>query len=144
MRLFTYLLLALLIFIPAAIADSNFTLVRQTPIEVQVHLGNDRGELRFFPKRLQFVAGKRYKLLLNNPSPQKHYFTAKDFADAIWTQKVEAGKVEVKGAIHEVEIKTSAEAEWVLIPLKPGNYELHCSVKGHAKAGMVGSIEITS
>ncbi|MFP4101773.1 plastocyanin/azurin family copper-binding protein [Coleofasciculus sp.] len=111
-------------------------------IEVNVSLGNSANELKFFPNQFEFVAGKRYKLLLDNPSPQKHYFTAKDFADASWTQKVEAAKVEVKGAIHELELKPGGEAEWVFVPMKPGTYELHCSIPGHTEAGMVGEITI--
>ncbi|MEB3225317.1 MAG: cupredoxin domain-containing protein [Synechococcus sp.] len=115
----------------------------QQPVqEIQVHLGTPQGELKFVPDRLEFTAGKRYKLRLDNPSNQKHYFTAKDFADTIWTQKVEAGKVEVKGAIHELELKPGAIAEWVLIPQKTGEFELHCSVPGHAAAGMVGMIKV--
>lgn len=116
---------------------------QQTPLEVRVHMGTEAGELKFVPETFNFEAGKRYKLILDNPSPVKHYFTAKDFADAIWTQKVEAVNVEVKGAIHELELKPTAEAEWVFIPLKPGTYELHCSIPGHAEAGMVGSITIS-
>lgn len=116
----------------------------QQPVtEVQVLLGNEPGELVFVPDRLEFSAGKRYKLILQNPSPQKHYFTAKDFADVIWSQKVEAGNVEVKGAIHELELKPGAEAEWVFVPLKPGTYELHCSIPGHREAGMVGELTIS-
>jgi uncharacterized cupredoxin-like copper-binding protein len=114
-----------------------------TPIEVKVSLGNNAGELRFFPDHLEFKLGQPYKLLLDNPSPVKHYFTAKDFADASWTKKVQAGKVEVKGAVHELELKPGGEAEWVITPMKPGNYELHCSIPGHAEAGMVGKIVIS-
>jgi uncharacterized cupredoxin-like copper-binding protein len=120
---------------PGAIASPNAT-------EVKVSLGNSANELKFFPSTLAFEAGQRYKLILDNPSPQKHYFTAKDFADASWTQKVEAGKVEVKGAVHEVELKPGGEAEWVFVPMKPGTYELHCSIPGHAEAGMTGEIVI--
>lgn len=112
--------------------------------EVKVSLGNSAGELKFFPDRFKFVAGEKYKLVLDNPSPTKHYFTAKDFADASWTQKVQVGKVEVKGAIHEVELKPSAEAEWVIVPMKPGTYELHCSVPGHREAGMIGEIAVAN
>ena len=123
----------------AAVAPSKL------PIEtLQVHLGNASAALVFEPDQLTFEAGKRYKLLLDNPSPTKHYFTAKDFSDVIWTQKVEAGNVEVKGAIHELELKPGAEAEWVFIPQKPGTYELHCSIKGHAEAGMVGNITVST
>lgn len=115
----------------------------QQPLEtVQVHLGTPTGQLIFEPDHLAFKAGYRYQLLLDNPSPLKHYFTAKDFADVIWTQKVEAGQVEVKGAIHELELKPNAEAQWVFLPQKPGVYELHCSIPGHAEAGMRGEIAI--
>jgi uncharacterized cupredoxin-like copper-binding protein len=119
-------------------------LAAQSVIETKVSLGNSAGELKFFPSNLEFVAGQKYKLVLDNPSPTKHYFTAKDFADASWTQKVEAGKVEVKGAIHELELKPSAEAEWVLVPQKPGTYKLYCSIPGHAEAGMTGTITVSS
>lgn len=117
----------------------------QQPLEaLQVHLGTEAGELVFEPAQFTLVAGKHYSLLLDNPSPMKHYFTAKDFADVIWTQKVQAGDVEVKGAIHELELRPGAEAEWIFVPQKSGTYELHCSVPGHAEAGMVGEIMIAS
>lgn len=117
---------------------------QQMPIEVRVAMGNEVGELKFVPDTFEFQAGKRYTLILNNPSPEKHYFTAKDFADAIWSQKVEAAGVEVKGAIHELELKPGAEAEWVFVPLKPGTYGLRCTIPGHAEAGMVGTITVSS
>lgn len=126
-----------LLWMPFASADSQVD-------EVKVSLGNSSGELKFFPSNLQLEAGKPYKLLLDNPSPEKHYFTSKDFADASWTKKVQAGKVEVKGAIHELELKPGAEAQWVLTPMKAGTYKLHCSIKGHAPAGMVGEIVVTN
>jgi uncharacterized cupredoxin-like copper-binding protein len=82
--------------------------------------------------------------VLTNPSPQKHYFTSKDFADAIWTQKVEAGNVEIKGVIHELELKPGAKAEWVFVPLKSGTYNLRCTIPGHTEAGMTGKITISA
>ncbi|MDJ0678497.1 MAG: cupredoxin domain-containing protein [Xenococcaceae cyanobacterium MO_167.B52] len=123
------------LWLPLASANSELT-------EVKVSLGNSAGELQFFPSNLEFETGKSYKLMLDNPSSMKHYFTAKDFADASWTRKVQAGKVEVKGAIHELELKPEAVAEWVLTPMKPGKYELYCSIKAHKEAGMVGEILI--
>ncbi|WP_392535179.1 cupredoxin domain-containing protein [Nostoc sp. C117] len=129
---------------PAMAANLSGDLLKQPATEITISLGNAANELKFEPNRLEFLAGKRYQLHLNNPSQLKHYFTAKDFADAIWTQKVEAGKVEVKGAIHELELKPGAEAEWVFVPLKSGNYSLHCSIPGHTEAGMVGEIAIAN
>ncbi|MFM2061106.1 MAG: hypothetical protein RLZZ507_776 [Cyanobacteriota bacterium] len=119
-------------------------ILKQAPTEITVSLGNAAGELKFEPNFLEFPAGKRYKLVLTNPSPVKHYFTSKDFADGIWTQKVEAGNVEIKGAIHELELKPGAEAEWVFVPLKPGKYSLRCTIPGHSEAGMTGEIVIKS
>lgn len=128
---------------PAIAALSNNP-IAQPPITVEVSLGNEAGALKFFPDTLEFTAGKRYKLVLTNPSPQKHYFTAKDFADAIWSQKIEAGKVEIKGAIHDLELKPGATADWVFIPQKPGRYALRCTIPGHAEAGMVGTLTVSA
>ena len=127
---------------PATAENISNNLLKQPPIEITVSLGNAANELKFEPNHLEFISGKRYNLKLNNPSSQKHYFTAKDFADAIWTQKVEAGNVEIKGNIHELELKPGAEAEWVFVPLKPGKYTLRCTIAGHAEAGMKGEIVI--
>jgi uncharacterized cupredoxin-like copper-binding protein len=131
-------MLGLVVYPAGAIAASAPTAPRT------VHLGTADGSLRFEPDQMQFVAGQRYKLVLDNPSPEKHYFTAKDFADGIWTQKVQAAGVEVKGAIHELELKPGAIAEWVFVPERPGLYELHCAIAGHAEAGMVGQLEIVA
>jgi uncharacterized cupredoxin-like copper-binding protein len=112
------------------------------PIELKISLGNTANELKFFPDRVQLVAGKKYKLLLSNPSPQKHYFTAREFASNSWTQKVDAGNVEIKGVIQELELRPSTNADWVLVPMKPGSYQLRCTIPGHAEAGMTGTIII--
>jgi hypothetical protein len=79
------------ILMPAAIASAAGDLSRQPVTEITVSLGNEAGELKFFPNLLEFESGKRYKLVLKNPSSQKHYFTAKNFADASWTQNVRMG-----------------------------------------------------
>jgi uncharacterized cupredoxin-like copper-binding protein len=117
-------------------------LASQTVEVININLGNPAGELKFFPDHLEFMTGQSYKLVLKNPSPIKHYFTAKDFADASWTRKVQVGKVEVKGAIHELELKPDGEAEWVMTPMKSGTYELYCSIAGHKEAGMKGEIVV--
>ncbi|MGF1988110.1 MAG: cupredoxin domain-containing protein [Nostoc sp. ZfuVER08] len=129
---------------PAVAANLSSDLLKQPATEIKVSLGNAANELKFEPNHLEFETGKRYNLRLTNSSQLKHYFTAKDFADAIWTQKVEAGKVEIKGAIHEVELKPGAEAEWVFVPLKSGNYSLRCPIVGHTEAGMIGEIVISN
>ncbi|MBE9032812.1 biphenyl 2,3-dioxygenase [filamentous cyanobacterium LEGE 11480] len=117
-------------------------LARQKPIVVEMALGNATDELAFFPPQLTFESGKRYKLKLVNHSPEKHYFTAKDFADAIWSQKVDAGNVEIKGAIHELELRSDTAADWVFVAIRPGTYPLRCTIPGHAESGMTGKLII--
>ncbi|QSJ16086.1 cupredoxin domain-containing protein [Nostoc sp. UHCC 0702] len=129
---------------PAMAANSSGGLLKQPAIEITVSLSNPANELKFEPNHLELIAGKRYQFRLTNPSQQKHYFTAKDFADSIWTQKVQAGKVEIKGAIHELELKPGAEAEWVFVTLKPGKYSLRCPIPGHTEAGMTGEIVVSN
>lgn len=117
-------------------------LARVDATTVRVDLGDETGALKFSPSQFEFVAGETYKLVLRNPSPQKHYFTAPDFAAVSWTRKVEAAGVEVKGSVRELELKPGAEAEWVFVPEKSGTYGLRCTISGHAEAGMRGEIDI--
>jgi len=123
-----------------AIASVDFT--KQPAIAVKVSLSNEANELKFTPDKFTFESGKRYKLMLSNASGMKHYFTSKDFADAIWTQNVVAGNVEIKGNIRELELRPNTTADWTFIPVKSGTYELHCAIAGHTEAGMRGSITI--
>jgi uncharacterized cupredoxin-like copper-binding protein len=92
--------------------------------------------------RVQLFAGKKYKLLLANSSPQKHYFTARKFASNSWTQKVDADNVEIKGAIQELELRPNTTAVWVLVPMRSGSYQLRCKIPGHTEAGMTGTIVV--
>ena len=122
--------------------NTGIDFTKQQAIAVNVSLSNTANELKFIPDRFTFESGKRYKLILSNSSATKHYFTSKDFADAVWTQNVVAGNVEIKGSIHELELRPNTTAEWTFVPIKSGTYELHCAIAGHAEAGMRGSITI--
>ena len=126
----------------ATAADSEGGLSHQTPIEVNVTLGSENGDLVFQPNDLAFESGKLYKLALENPSADKHYFTAINFANAVWTRKVQTADMEVKGVITEVEILPGGSAEWFFVPIKAGEYTLECTIAGHADAGMVGTITV--
>ena len=115
---------------------------KQPAIVIKVSLSNEANELKFTPDHFNFESGKRYKLMLSNPSESKHYFTSKDFADAVWTQNVVAGHVEIKGNIRELELRPNTTAEWTFVPIKSGTYELHCAIAGHTEAGMRGIITV--
>ena len=123
---------------PVAAAD----LSRQTPIEVSVDLGTANNPFVFSPSELTFQTGKLYKLVLNNPSTDKHYFSALRFAAAVWSRKVETENSEVKGAIREIELRPGGSADWYFVPVQTGTFDLMCTRKGHSAAGMVGKITV--
>jgi uncharacterized cupredoxin-like copper-binding protein len=126
----------------ANVSDIAPQLARINATELHVSLGDRQGQLKFYPDHFDLIAGQTYKLILDNPSPEKHYFSAPDFAAVSWTRKVEAAGVEVKGTVRELELKPNAEAEWVFVPEKPGDYHLECTISGHAEAGMTGNLTI--
>jgi len=131
---------ATLLFGPAANAGGDLS--NQTPIEVTVHLGTKDGKLAFEPKNITFETGKLYKLVLDDPSNSKHYFSALRFAAAVWTRKIETRGEEIKGSVREIELKPGGKAEWFFVPVQAGTFDLMCTVPGHAEAGMTGTITV--
>ena len=121
----------------------------QQAIEMTVSMGNTENKLRFFPSTLEFETGKLYKLVIKNPSNQKHYFTAEALSRSVFTRKVQINSqtnkviAEVKGHIYEIEVYPGGITEWWFIPVKTlKSSTLHCSIKGHTEAGMTGNISI--
>ena len=130
-------------------------LTRQKAIVIEVLLKGSSGELHYYePSILKFETGQLYKLKLKNLSDSKHYFTSKEFADSIFTRKIQVNKdlekiAEIKGNISEVEIFPNNTLEWWFVPVKTGVFEdLNCKVvdkkikKSHAEMGMRGKIII--
>jgi uncharacterized cupredoxin-like copper-binding protein len=130
-------------------AQGGGDLTGQDPVEIKVELGNADDALRFFPDSLSLETSKLYRLVLHNPSPQKHYFSSAGLARAVFTRKVQVngtdGKPigEVKGMIQEIEVYPNGTAEWWFVPVKTGEIsDLQCTIEGHAAGGMVGRIAI--
>lgn len=124
-------------------------MTQQTPIDIKVQLGDEKNALRFVPEKIELETGKLYRLILSNPSAEKHYFSSEGLSQAVFTRKVQvngaAGKVmaEVKGVIREIEVYPNAVTEWWFVPVKAGSLgDLKCTIPGHAEAGMVGHISI--
>jgi uncharacterized cupredoxin-like copper-binding protein len=124
-------------------------LSQQPPVEVKVQLGGKDNAMRFVPDRIEMETGKLYKLVLQNPSPQKHYFSSDGFSGAVYTRKVQvldqagATLAEIKGAIREIEVYPGQQTEWWLVPVKTGTFnDLKCTIPGHADHGMTGTIVV--
>ncbi|MCZ6675166.1 MAG: biphenyl 2,3-dioxygenase [Verrucomicrobia bacterium] len=124
-------------------------LTKQQPIEIRIQLGSETDALRFFPDTIRLTTGRLYKLILNNPSPQKHYFSSEGLSQAVFTRKVQINGrdgqpiAEVKGSIREIEVYPNGTAEWWFVPIKAGEFnDLYCTIRGHTEDGMVGKIVI--
>lgn len=124
-------------------------LSRQTPVDVRVELGDAKGQRRFFPATIELETGRLYRLILSNPSAEKHYFSSDAFSQAIYTRKVQVNGTdgrpvaEVKGHVREIEVLPGASTEWWLVPIRTGQFgDLQCPEPGHTEAGMVGRIVI--
>lgn len=119
------------------------------PEVINVTLGSKDGGMQISPAELTFNRGTYYKLVINNPSPDDHYFTSDAFSTHIFTRKVEVMDkqgntiAEIHGAVNDMELKPGAKVEWYFYPMTKGNnLKLFCHKKGHEAAGMVGKINI--
>jgi len=128
-------------------AEGDMT--EQKPMEIKAQLGDSSNAMRFYPANLEFETGKLYKLVLHNSSATKHYFSSEGLSRSVFTRKAQVlgpdGKTiaEIKGTIREIEVYPNGTAEWWFVPVKAGVLnDLKCTIKGHAEAGMVGTITI--
>jgi uncharacterized cupredoxin-like copper-binding protein len=119
------------------------------PIEIQVKLGDEKNQLKMYPEKLSFETGKLYKLVISNPSKQKHYFTAEGLSRSVFTRKVQildssiTKLAELKGSVNEIEVYPNGIAEWWFVPVKTlESSQFHCSIPGHTESGMKGFISI--
>lgn len=150
MKIAATALLGMAMFVPhATVAFAAGDLTQQTPVDIKVQLGDEKNSKRFAPDKIELETGKLYRLILSNPSEEKHYFSSEGLSQAVFTRKVQvngaAGKAlaEVKGVIREIEIYPNAVTEWWFVPVKAGSFgDLKCTIPGHAEAGMVGHILI--
>jgi len=133
----------------AGLAAAKGDLAGQKAIPVLLTLGSADDKMVFTPQHLVFETGKLYKLLLNNPSPQKHELDASPLADAVYTRKVEVvgpdgtELAEIKGSVREIEVGPGAMVEWYFVPVRTVKRgEMVCDLPGHKSGGMVGTFTI--
>ncbi len=129
---------------------------QQQPIEVVIQLGTAGGDLVITPRNLVFEKGKLYTVVLKNPSQFEHRLSVVSVASAVKTlAKPAVDRGEVKDAlnlktrgpsfgyqVHEIEVAPGGTAEWSFIPVRETGVDIGCKIDGHAKAGMVATINI--
>jgi uncharacterized cupredoxin-like copper-binding protein len=100
-------------------------------------------EHRFAPAHMSFRKDVPYKMELKNEGSEKHYFVSGGFFRAIATRKVQSTDGEIKAPYLEaIEVYPGRSMELYFIPVKEGDYDLSCTIEGHAEKGMRGKIHI--
>src|SRR5512144_1179613 len=88
-------------------------------------------EYVFSPSPLVFKEGVPTKLVIRNAGKEHHYFVSEQFFRAVATRKVQSTDGEFKAPFFTaVEVYAGKTAEWFLIPMKKGTFDLLCTVKG--------------
>ncbi len=135
--------------------DADKNKAEQKVITVTMALGSDTDKKRrFHPHNLTFQKGKRYRLVIHNPSLDVHEFDSPGLVGAVWSSHVkvldgygEGAQVVaiVVGTPAEIEILPGASIEWEFVPVAAGRYEMICDTKDqkgktHTSQGMTGTI----
>lgn len=101
-------------------------------------------EYSFTPQVLDLWEGQPYVLEIKNTGREKHYFTAEEFFRAIATRKAQIpAVVEVKAPYFTaLELYPGQTLELFFVAVRPGTYNLLCTIPGHSQKGMTGAIKI--
>ena len=106
---------------------------RREPIQVVLQFGTENDDFALTPKTLRFEKGKRYTLLIVNPSRVTHYISAPKFGASIGSRSLTQG----------VALKPSDQHLWYFVADQEGTYGIVCGRIGHAKSGMAGQIIVS-
>lgn len=138
------------------VGQPSVGLAQQQPIEVFIQLGSVDGDMVITPRNLVFEKGKLYTVVLKNPSQFEHRLSVVSVASAVKTlAKPAVDRGEIKGGLNlkfrgpsfgyrvrEIDIAPGGIAEWSFIPVREASVDIECKIDGHAKAGMVATINI--
>ena len=98
-------------------------------------------EFSFTPEKFEFQQGIPYQLRLENKGDREHDFTSEGFFKAVAVQKLSSRKGDVISPyLRKVVLKPKSVKELYFVAVKPGSYDLECSVFLHAVFGMEGRI----
>ena len=100
-------------------------------------------DFTFSPEHLSFEAGKAYRFEIENRGESTHFFAAETFFKSVVTEKlIENGTAIERPLLRAVAVAPGESKELLLVPVRKGAYELHCTAPFHEALGMTGSIEI--
>lgn len=120
-----------------AVAEADWSRVTEVKIVLR-----DAG---FVPQELRLVAGRPYRLRLENQGVNNHYFNAPEFFAGIATRYVVVPRyAEIFAArIDRVEIfAAGGQVDLWFVPLVKGRYRAHCHLGNHAEMGVEGLLVV--
>ena len=99
----------------------------------------------FKPKQLVLKKGMPYVIELVNVGKTLHEYTADEFFPTVAFRKAQDAAGEYKSPLlREAEVLAGKQLDLHLIPTKAGTFKIVCLLEGHEKAGMVGTIKVTT
>ncbi len=97
----------------------------------------------FTPEDLVLQGGKPYRLRLENKSADTHDFTSESFFKSVAVQQLSSpGRKITSPYLKTVEVAPGKVRDLNFVAVKPGKFDLECSVGLHALFGMEGKIII--
>jgi uncharacterized cupredoxin-like copper-binding protein len=128
-------LCGLLLGLPAAQADDYWPTT-----DVLIQFGTEGNELTVSPPALTLQFGELYRIVVINPSANKHVVAAPELAAMGLTTSLVKGLAKVDNPAANITAGISVgpgqEIEWTFMPLEKGTYKLGCDSPVHAAAGM--------
>jgi len=116
------------------LATQYAELTGQDPIQVVLQFGTETKNFAMTPKALRLEKGKLYRLVIVNPSKTAHFVLAPEFGAAIDSIHLTQG----------VALRQGDQQVWYFAADQAGTYGIMCGYNAHAKAGMVGKINVSS
>ncbi len=125
--------------------------------KLTLSLGQDGDKRRLFhPDHFVLTVGKRYTLVIENPSLEIHEFDAPGLVATAWSSDVKVLDdigptarpiAKIVGTPAEIEIRPGGSVEWTFVPAVAGSYDILCDIedqsgKTHTAMGMKGTIVV--
>lgn len=130
----------MLLGLPAAQADQNWPMT-----DVFIHFGTADNELYVSPNQLTLKVGEIYRVVVINPSEERHIISAPEFAETVLTTDLLKGTPRVDYPVASIRkgimVGPGELIEWTFMPIAEGQYKFGCTIPFHAEADMYVAID---